>query len=263
MGAGVQLESYIDLLCPDSKSAYLGLKKLSEYYEGDELCIRFVLFPLPYHQHAFNAAEATFTITTILRDESFTTWLETMYANQDRFWNKATKDLSSMQVVEKLKKLAQKTFPSLTDKQWDEYMTGYGGTDVDNLARESWKYACSRGISGTPLYTLNGVPFKADADWTFEQWREVIDPLVKFNQHTKKSQVDAQLWKNVHLSGSPRTLPDRTVLHLVRADGWNIAEQACKQNTGGEIACEFAPGRVMCCKTDEVCILREGCVLLQ
>lgn len=261
--AGVQLESFVDLLCPDSKSAYPGLKKIVEHYEADEFRVRFVLFPLPYHQHAYTTAEAAFAITTSLGDKTFTTWLETIYANQAIFWNKATKDLSSAQVTRKLKKVAQITFPSLTEKQWDEGMTGYGGTDVDNQARESWKYSCSRGISGTPMYMLNGVPFEAGANWTVEQWFEVIDPLVKANNVAIKVKSDLQEWKNVHLSGTPRGLPDRDVTHLLRAGEWATSSSVCKNNIGREKACEFAPGRVMCCHINEACILRDGCVMLE
>ncbi|POM74113.1 Hypothetical protein PHPALM_8972 [Phytophthora palmivora] len=261
--AGVQLESYIDLLCPDSKSAYPGLKKLVEHYETDELRVRFVLFPLPYHQHAFATAEAAFTITTALGDKSFITWLETIYANQDIFWNKATKDLSPVQVVGKLKALAQKTFPSLTDKEWDEQMTGYGGTDVDDHTRETWKYTCSRGMSGTPMYTLNGVPFEADADWSFEQWFKIIDPLVKANQPALNMLTTTKTWKNVHLSGVPRVQPDRDIMRLVRTGEWSTTAQVCEGIESGSRACEFAPGRAMCCQADEACILREGCVSLQ
>ncbi|KAG7394448.1 hypothetical protein PHYBOEH_005181 [Phytophthora boehmeriae] len=261
--AGVQLESYIDLLCPDSKSAYPGLKRLVEHYEPDELRVRFVLFPLPYHQHAFATAEAAFTITDALGDASFIQWLETMYSNQDIFWNKPTKDLTPVQVTDKFKTLAQKTFPSLTDAQWEKGMTGYGGTDADDHTRESWKYTCSRGMSGTPLYTLNGVPFEADADWSFERWFKVIDPLVKANKPAVKVQEEVQgLWEATHLSGVPRSQPDRDVMHLVRSGEWATAAQACEGITGGARACEYLPGRAMCCQAHEACILRDGCVTL-
>jgi len=97
-----------------------------------------------------------------------------------RFWNKATKDLSAVQVTHELKQLAQKTFPSLTDKQWERGMTGYGGTDADQHSRVTWKYACTRTVTGTPQYTLNGVPFEeADSSWKLEDWIKVIDPLVQ------------------------------------------------------------------------------------
>ncbi|GMF26877.1 unnamed protein product [Phytophthora fragariaefolia] len=178
-----------------------------------------------------------------------------------RFWNKATKDLSPVQVVENLKKLAQKTFPSLTDEQWDKQMTGYGGTDVDDHTRESWKYTCSRGMSGTPMYTLNGVPYEADADWTFDQWFKVIDPLVKANRPALD--LTQMAWKDAHLSGVPRVQPDRDVMHLVRAGEWASSAQVCEGIAGGARACEYVPGRAMCCQKDEACILREGCVALQ
>ncbi|ETK72276.1 hypothetical protein L915_20597 [Phytophthora nicotianae] len=178
--AKVQLETYIDLLCPYSKAAYDGVKALADHYEPEEIRVKAVLFPLPFHQHGFTAAESVFTITSALGDDHFTPWLEVLYKNQERFWNKATKDLSAMQVTNELKELAKKTFPTLTDKQWEKGMTGFGGTEADQHTRVTWKYACTRTVTGTPQYTLNGVPFEeADSSWKLEDWLKVIDPLVK------------------------------------------------------------------------------------
>lgn len=92
-------------------------------------------------------------------------------------------------MTEKLKTLAQKTFPKLTDEQWAKGMNGYGGTDADQEARVSWKYTCTRSVSGTPMYTLNGVPLEADSDWDFKDWAKIIDPLVHSN--SKKAEDDA------------------------------------------------------------------------
>lgn len=180
----------------------------------------------------------------------------------DRFSNKATKDLSPVQVTANLKSLAQRTFTSLTDEQWDRQMTGYGGTDVDDRARESWKYTCSRGMSGTPMYTLNGVPFEADADWSFEQWFNVVDPLVKANQPVPDLQVETQAWKNVHLSGVPRAYPDRDVMHFVHTRKWATTAQVCEETAEGARPCEYVTGRAMCCQVNEACIPRTGCVQL-
>ncbi|KAG1712107.1 hypothetical protein DVH05_009346 [Phytophthora capsici] len=178
--AKVQLETYIDLLCPYSKAAYDGVKALANHYDTDELRVKAVLFPLPFHQHGFTAAESVFTITSALGDDHFTPWLEVLYENQERFWNKATKDLSAVQVTNELKVLAKKTFPSLTEKQWEKGMTGFGGTEADQETRVTWKYACTRTVTGTPQYTLNGVPFEdADSSWKLNDWVKVIDPLVK------------------------------------------------------------------------------------
>ncbi|KAE8899689.1 hypothetical protein PF005_g6205 [Phytophthora fragariae] len=178
--AKVQLETYIDLLCPYSKAAYDGVKALASHYEPEQVRVKAVLFPLPFHQHGFTAAESVFTVTSALGADHFTPWLEALYENQERFWNKATKDKSAVQVTDELKALAKKTFPDLKDEQWERGMTGYGGTEVDQHTRVTWKYACTRTVTGTPQYTLNGVPFEdADSSWKLEDWRKVIDPLVK------------------------------------------------------------------------------------
>lgn len=94
-------------------------------------------------------------------------------------------------MTKKFHELAKKTFPDLTDEQWEKGMTGYGGTDADSDARVSWKYTCTRTMSGTPMYTLNGVPFDAaNSEWDFDDWFKVIDPLVQAN---KKKQSDERL----------------------------------------------------------------------
>jgi hypothetical protein len=264
--AGVQLEAFVDLLCPDSRSAYPGLKKLAEHYESQQFRVKFVLFPLPYHQHAFAAAEAAFTITSALGDDQFTPWLETIYANQDIFWNKQTKDLTPVQVTKKLHALAKKAFPVLTDEQWEKGMTGYGGTDADERTREAWKYACSRGKSGTPLYNLNGVPFDADATWSFDDWLKVIDPLVKANEPVVNEVALSATTGNsrvVGLSGVP-AVPDRNVIHFAAASGNTLsAASVCVGVAGGVRPCEFVPGRAMCCGSHEACVLRAGCVALE
>ncbi|KAI9986935.1 hypothetical protein PInf_025907 [Phytophthora infestans] len=155
-------------------------KALANHYEPEDLRVKAVLFPLPFHQHGFTAAESVFTITSALGDDHFTPWLEVLYNNQERFWNKATKDLSAVQVTNEVKELAKKTFPALTDKQWEKGMTGYGGTEADQNTRVTWKYACTRTVTGTPQYKSNGVPFEdADSSWKLEDWLKVIDPLVK------------------------------------------------------------------------------------
>ncbi|KAF1773183.1 Thioredoxin-like fold [Phytophthora cactorum] len=167
--AKVQLETYIDLLCPFSKAAYNGVKALADHYEPEEFRVKAVLFPLPFHQHGFTAAESVFTITSALGDDHFTPWLGVL----DEGSECSASD-------EELKELAKKTFPALTDKQWEKGMTGYGGTDADQHTRVTWKYACTRTVTGTPQYTLNGVPFeKQTRPGNLRTGFKIIDPLVK------------------------------------------------------------------------------------
>jgi hypothetical protein len=71
-------------LCPFSKAAYPGLKQLASYYDPQDLRVALVLFPLPYHQHAFVAAESVFAITSLLGEDKFTPWAEVVYEHQER-----------------------------------------------------------------------------------------------------------------------------------------------------------------------------------
>jgi hypothetical protein len=70
------------------------------------------------------------------------------------YWNEVTKDMGQAQVTEKIRQLAMTTFPELTDTAWREGMTGHGGTERDSDTRTAWKYACTRGISGTPMFLV-------------------------------------------------------------------------------------------------------------
>ena len=101
----------------------------------------------------------------------------------DSFWDQATKDASATQVRSQLYDVAKKTFPSLTDKQWEEGMTTNGTAEARRRTRVTWKYACTRTVTGTPQYILNGVPFaETDSSWKLNDWLNVIDPLVQANR---------------------------------------------------------------------------------
>jgi len=81
--AFIQLDMFIDLLCPDSKAAYPALKQVAAKLLPSQFRLRFHQFPLPYHRNAFPVAQASRTITHALGDHTFTLWMETIYANQD------------------------------------------------------------------------------------------------------------------------------------------------------------------------------------
>ncbi|OQR83001.1 hypothetical protein ACHHYP_15253 [Achlya hypogyna] len=176
--AHIQLDMFIDLLCPDSKAAYPALQQVVANLSSTDFRLRFHQFPLPYHHNAYSFAQASRTITHALGEDKFTRWMETVYAHQDAFWNKQTETLGQKQVTDQIGQLAKKTFPELTDAQWAEGMTGHGGTQMDVDTRTEWKYACTRGISGTPMYLLNEVPFDADASWTYDDWMKALKPLL-------------------------------------------------------------------------------------
>ncbi|CAK4685447.1 hypothetical protein LEN26_005648 [Aphanomyces euteiches] len=176
--APIQLEVFVDLLCPDSKAAHPGLKDLAARLSPEKFRLRIHQFPLPYHQQAYSFAQASQTITHALGADKFTKWLEAVYDVQDQYWNLQTENLGQKQVTEKIEQLAKATFPQLTDAQWKEGMSGHGGTKRDSDTRSEWKHACTRGISGTPQYLLNDVAIEADSKWTADDWLKFLKPLL-------------------------------------------------------------------------------------
>lgn len=76
----VVLDMFVDLLCPDSKKSHFVLKKALGAFP--KVCLRYHLFPLPYHHNAFMVAQSAYTITSALGNDQFTIWAEAMYRNQ-------------------------------------------------------------------------------------------------------------------------------------------------------------------------------------
>lgn len=56
-GALLQIDMFIDLLCPDSKLAFSTLLETAEYYAEDQLRLIVHNFPLPYHRNGFLASQ--------------------------------------------------------------------------------------------------------------------------------------------------------------------------------------------------------------
>jgi hypothetical protein len=95
--AHIQLDVFVDLLCPDSKAAYPALQDVAANLSSNIFLLRFHQFPLPYHRNAFPIAQASETITHALGKDKFTLWMETVYKVQDRsylYYNTIDKSLT-------------------------------------------------------------------------------------------------------------------------------------------------------------------------
>ncbi|OQR84470.1 hypothetical protein ACHHYP_13342 [Achlya hypogyna] len=244
--APVQLEIFIDPLCPYSKAAYPAMKKLEQAFKGSELRITFQVLPLPFHKHAFTVAQSASTLVHLLGIKVFPPWIETIYANQDKLYNLPTKDLTAVQVVDLLFSWASTAFPTLTKEAWSQQMTGHGGSEMDEKTRQLFRYSLAHGISGTPMFYLNGVHYDAaDSSWTFEQWYAAIKDLVDANKKTAVREFET----SAMLMASQRRLPDRRVYY-------GTSDAVCN---GVGMHCEFFYSQSMCCNEQETCIMQYGC----
>ena len=57
-------------------------------------------------------------------------------------------------------------------------LSGFTDSLVVEDARYAWKYAASRGITGTPQYIVNGVQVPDAPKYSRTQWEQFINKLV-------------------------------------------------------------------------------------
>lgn len=55
---------------------------------------------------------------------------------------------------------------------------GFSDAVVSMDARYAWKYAASRGMTGTPQFLVNGVHVPMAAEYSVTQWNMFLDELL-------------------------------------------------------------------------------------
>ncbi|KAL2651865.1 hypothetical protein R1flu_019993 [Riccia fluitans] len=167
----VILEGFIDPLCIDCKTAWPTVAKVVEAY-GPRLSFVVHPFPVPFHHNAFFSARALH-IAASLNSSSVFTLLELIFKKQASFLNDATNDETPASVVSRFVDLAAEIgLPA------DKFARGYTNPATDQATRISFKYGCARYVTSTPTFLVNGIQVAADETWTFEEWTELLDPLI-------------------------------------------------------------------------------------
>ena len=57
-------------------------------------------------------------------------------------------------------------------------MEGFSDAVVSMDARYAWKYAASRGMTGTPQFLINGVHVPTAPDFSVTEWNIFLDELL-------------------------------------------------------------------------------------
>jgi len=104
-------------------------------------------------------------------------------------------------------------------------ISGLNDPNQDWNTRVSWKYSCSRAITGTPQFLINGVFINASPSWSLSDWQSILDPLL--------TPFDDSAF--VEKSSTAATCP------------------------AGQVSCEYLPGTSQCCLAGENCIKNVGC----
>ena len=60
----------------------------------------------------------------------------------------------------------------------DTFQEGMDSSKLNMATRADWKRGTSMGISGTPMFRVNGITVSVGDDTGAEDWKEFLDPLV-------------------------------------------------------------------------------------
>lgn len=169
----VSVELFYDHLCIDSKANWPLLKQVLETYKEQAVEAIIHIYPLPYHHNAYFMQQAG----VVVRHEdikSFIPLLELVFANQASFLAGAVNE-TEPQVQSKMADLISDNLATISR---EKVLAGFADSQVTTEARYAWKYAASRGITGTPQFIVNGVHVPTAADFTAPEWEKLIGGLL-------------------------------------------------------------------------------------
>lgn len=172
----VRLQVFIDPLCPDCLAIWPLIEKIQNEYASDVQIIANLL-PLPYHTWSFIVTRAIVAVQT-LDPTKGKELIHKLFidGDQEKLSNSALEKYSENEAVTFVLKYVQDNFgfeEETLRKIWnDEEQINW------KSARDHFKYAAERMISGTPTVLLNSKMTNWDAETTYETAKAAIDRLM-------------------------------------------------------------------------------------
>lgn len=161
----LKFEAFFDLMCPDSKGSYAILKPLlPKILANDQFQFTIHFFPLVFHREAYTMSEAVHYIKKTYGNEKALEFIDLIFTNQESFGTPETYNKTRFEVEDEVAQLVLKNLNLNTTK--DVYLTGVRESANDEASRVSWKFGCSKGVTGTPIFFANGV--KVDGAEAFD-----------------------------------------------------------------------------------------------
>jgi len=240
----IQMDMFLDLLCPDCAAAWPNVKSVADYY-GSNINIKLHTFPLPYHTYGFMMAQAAHVVFYNATEEIVRSFDDYVFNGQSQFWNGNVANISSNQVLASMTNFIV-TEGGFSDEA--DFSAGMMDDNINEYTRVSWKYACSKGVLGTPTFFVNDVNVNGDPSWTLAEWRTLLDPLLQPEPGMKRAVAKKV---NKHHSAK-KTLCNKNRKHR----SFHSVPNACPT---GEPECDYSPGKFECCYPGEMCIPNVGC----
>ena len=169
----VFIDVFYDNICSDSAAnCPMLLQLVNQDYLKGRLGVAINIFPLPYHHNSFFAAWAGETIKQTEPDK-FIPYMRYIFSRYDDFISKAV-ELTEPEVQSRYASYVE----SATGIKSQTILDGFGNSDLNQRARLAWKYACSRGISGTPTFIVNDVIVPEASEFDLKQWNNFLSKLL-------------------------------------------------------------------------------------
>ena len=172
-GSQLVLEVFYDNLCYGSAINWPVFSQAIAQFSNASLGVVIHIFPLPYHRNSFLAAWAGETILNS-SPSKFPGYMSYLFKYYDDFITQAV-NLTEMQVMNKYAIYAEK----FVEIDYDVIMSGYENPYFNLYARYAWKYACSRGVSGTPTFLANSVVVPNASGFSYDKWISFIQKFVQ------------------------------------------------------------------------------------
>ncbi|OMJ77776.1 hypothetical protein SteCoe_22569 [Stentor coeruleus] len=171
LAGNTTLDVFFDHLCDGSAEAWPGLYS---FWSSNQDWLRMVIhiYPLPYHYYSFSVGEAGRFIQTMY-PANFTSFLSWFFQHQSKYLD-AAQAWDQSQLYTNLAHDTQTATGvpfSLTEEALNK-------DSYDWSLRVSWKYAASKGITGTPQYMVNGIWTPGASNCvTVQDWQSFFSSL--------------------------------------------------------------------------------------
>jgi protein-disulfide isomerase len=166
------LDVFYDHLCPYSAEAF---PTLYHFWINNQYWLRMVMHmvPLPYHYYSFDVTRAGRFLQAEYGQNNFTAFLTWIFNHQSRYLETA----QSWDQPTLFSNLANDA-NTATGINSSIVLSALSNDDYEMSARLSWKFAMSKGITGTPTYMLNGVIVPAMGSFsTYQDWQNFFNSL--------------------------------------------------------------------------------------
>lgn len=99
--APVSIVMFGDLLCPQTKDQWNVLRNVLIHYGETHVKLDFTMFPLADERYSFDADRGAYVVQKLNPNntiDAVRTWIDVVFANQDKFWDTPTYNMTASEV---------------------------------------------------------------------------------------------------------------------------------------------------------------------